>query len=62
MQSIFGGKLKSVVHCKSCGHDSVTVDPALGMSLEIRDGGELATLEDCIDEFTSVEQLDQRNQ
>lgn len=32
---IFGGGLMSCVHCQSCGHDSITYDPAMDISLEI---------------------------
>lgn len=36
VHQLFGGHLSSCVHCTECGHDSVTTDPFLDLSLDIR--------------------------
>jgi ubiquitin carboxyl-terminal hydrolase 36/42 len=56
--SIFGGYLRSEVHCFSCKNSSFTYEQFLDLSLEIAN---LNTLEQCLDHFTSQEILEKRN-
>ncbi|KAK0533057.1 hypothetical protein OC834_002384 [Tilletia horrida] len=68
VHKIFGGRLRSRVHCLSCGYDSDTFDPFLDLSLDLRTGfggfGPAANLESInasLASFTRVEKLDGKN-
>ncbi|KAE8225143.1 hypothetical protein CF319_g2075 [Tilletia indica] len=74
VNKIFGGRLRSRVHCLSCGHDSDTFDPFLDLSLDIRSGpvvggfanggaggGALESVNASLAAFTRLEKLDGKN-
>jgi len=56
--AIFGGYLRSEVHCYQCGKSSFTYDQFLDLSLEISNS---TTLENCFKHFTDAEILEKRN-
>ncbi len=58
IHSIFGGYLRSQVHCLSCKHDSNTFDPFLDLNLEVRN---FVTIEKALHHFTASERLDADN-
>ncbi|KAK0550014.1 hypothetical protein OC846_003848 [Tilletia horrida] len=69
---IFAGRLRSRVHCGSCGYDSDTFDPFLDLSLDIRsgnqgpgfgagNGGGPESVLASLTAFTRVERLDGKN-
>ncbi|CAN6648585.1 ubiquitin carboxyl-terminal hydrolase 8 [Trichomonascus vanleenenianus] len=53
----FCGELESRIQCQECGNITNTVDPMMDLSLEIKKRSS-ATLEDCLERFTSTERLD----
>eukprot|EP00873_Tetraselmis_striata_P009105 jgi/Tetstr1/429369/TSEL_019284.t1 len=55
VSQLFGGELQSGVRCLVCGHESVTVDPTMDLSLEVAG---CASLAQALDRFTAVERLD----
>ena len=55
---MFGGYLRSQIHCTSCNHRSNTYDPFLDLSLEVHAA---KTLSAAVDQFTKWERLDQAN-
>ncbi|KAL9938946.1 hypothetical protein V8E36_001759 [Tilletia maclaganii] len=70
VHKIFGGRLRSRVHCLNCGHDSDTFDPFLDLSLDIRSGNPvggfgnavfLESVNASLGAFTRVEKLDGKN-
>ncbi|KAK0546984.1 hypothetical protein OC845_004328 [Tilletia horrida] len=72
IQKIFAGRLRSRVHCGSCGYDSDTFDPFLDLSLDIRsgnqgpgfgagNGGGPESVLASLTAFTRVERLDGKN-
>ncbi|CAD6975418.1 hypothetical protein A4X06_0g4059 [Tilletia controversa] len=74
VNKIFGGRLRSRVHCLTCGHDSDTFDPFLDLSLDIRSGpvvggfsngggggGALESVNASLAAFTRLEKLDGKN-
>jgi len=56
--SIFGGYLRSEVHCFTCKNSSFTYDQFLDLSLEIAN---LNTLEQCFSHFCAPEILEKKN-
>eukprot|EP00741_Cyanophora_paradoxa_P004565 tig00000808_g4433.t1 len=56
---MFGGRLRSQVHCLDCGHDSNTLDSFLDLSLELP--REVQDLEAALRYFTRPETLDRSN-
>uniref|UniRef100_A0A6B2KZN0 Ubiquitin carboxyl-terminal hydrolase n=1 Tax=Arcella intermedia TaxID=1963864 RepID=A0A6B2KZN0_9EUKA len=56
--SVFGGYLRSEVHCFQCKQSSFTFDEFQDLSLEI---SHLNTLEKCLDHFTAPEILEKKN-
>ena len=63
VHAIFGGSLRSDVHCASCQSCSTTFDPYVSVSLDIAssDGGDgsgsFSTLAGCLSQFTRREAL-----
>ena len=58
LHSIFGGHLRSQVHCESCKFNSNTYDAFLDLSLEIRKANSVM---DALKSFTKIEVLDGAN-
>ncbi|KAJ3116892.1 Ubiquitin carboxyl-terminal hydrolase 36 [Nowakowskiella sp. JEL0407] len=56
---IFGGRLHSLVQCLSCKHKSITQDPFMDLSLELRN---CDSLQACLAQFTKAEILNKGNQ
>ncbi|XP_072037849.1 ubiquitin carboxyl-terminal hydrolase 3-like [Amphiura filiformis] len=64
---MFGGLLLSEVHCRICGSFFKKIDPFLDISLDIpeqfrvrgkqKDSSNVCKLEDCIRQFTEIEEL-----
>ncbi|GAA5911328.1 hypothetical protein JCM6882_002349 [Rhodosporidiobolus microsporus] len=55
LHQIFGGRLRSRVHCESCGHNSDTYDHMLDLSLDIN--GRTDTLRDALGNLVKVDRL-----
>lgn len=55
VKSIFGGRLKSQLKCCNCDHCSITLEPIIDLSLEIKDVG---TLVDALKSFTQMEKME----
>ncbi|GAA5835410.1 hypothetical protein JCM11251_005227 [Rhodosporidiobolus azoricus] len=55
LHQIFGGRLRSRVHCESCGHNSDTYDNMLDLSLDIN--GRTETLKDALGNLVKVDRL-----
>ncbi|XP_034952679.1 ubiquitin carboxyl-terminal hydrolase 2-like isoform X2 [Chelonus insularis] len=55
---VFVGQLRSSLHCTSCDHDSVTLDPFWDLSLPIPVRSGTVKLQQCLEHFTKVETLD----
>lgn len=58
VHQLFGGHLSSCVHCTECGHDSVTTDPFLDLSLDIR---QCSSVGDALNKFGRKDVLDGDN-
>lgn len=58
VHQLFGGHLSSCVHCTECGHDSVTTDPFLDLSLDIR---QCNSVGDALTKFGRKDVLDGDN-
>lgn len=58
VHQLFGGHLSSCVHCTDCGHDSVTTDPFLDLSLDIR---QCNSVGDALNKFGRKDVLDGDN-
>ncbi|BGP22426.1 proteophosphoglycan ppg4 [Rhodotorula toruloides] len=59
VHQIFGGRLRSRVHCLACGHNSDTFDSILDLSLDL--GNRANTLKDALDNFVRVDKLSGQN-
>ena len=57
---MFGGYLRSQVHCTKCKYKSNTYDPFLDLSLEVS-GKKVHSLYDALSEYTRKETLDAEN-
>uniref|UniRef100_A0A8C1FD71 Ubiquitin carboxyl-terminal hydrolase n=1 Tax=Cyprinus carpio carpio TaxID=630221 RepID=A0A8C1FD71_CYPCA len=68
--SVFGGVLQNEVYCLICGTESRKFDPFLDLSLDIpsqfrikftkdQEPGPTCTLNDCLQSFTDLEELDE---
>ncbi|KAH9624342.1 hypothetical protein KSS87_007399 [Heliosperma pusillum] len=55
VKQVFGGRLVSQLHCCNCGHNSVSYEPVIDLSLEIDD---VDDLESAFRSFTKVENLE----
>ncbi|XP_023288303.1 ubiquitin carboxyl-terminal hydrolase Usp2 isoform X2 [Orussus abietinus] len=55
---VFVGQLRSSLHCTSCGHVSVTLDPFWDLSLPIPSRSGTVKLNQCLEHFTKEEVLD----
>lgn len=55
---IFVGQLRSSLHCTSCDHVSVTLDPFWDLSLPIPARSGTVKLSQCLEHFTREEVLD----
>ncbi|KAI3913344.1 hypothetical protein MKX01_027937 [Papaver californicum] len=55
IKSIFGGRLKSQLKCCNCDHCSITFEPLIDLSLEIKD---VDTLVDALKSFTKIEKIE----
>lgn len=58
VHKIFGGKLRSRVHCLTCQHNSDTFDSVLDLSIEIF---KQRSLKDALNAFVAIEKLDGKN-
>ena len=54
MHQLFGGQLRSRVHCKGCGHNSDTYDSILDLSLDIH---RTSSLKDALKSFVAPDYL-----
>ncbi|KAM3242994.1 hypothetical protein ACQJBY_055157 [Aegilops geniculata] len=54
VKQVFGGRLKSQLTCRDCGHSSETFEPFLDLSLEIDQVDDLVA---ALESFTKVEQV-----
>ncbi|XP_044002330.1 ubiquitin carboxyl-terminal hydrolase 2-like isoform X2 [Aphidius gifuensis] len=54
----FVGQLRSSLHCTSCDHESITLDPFWDLSLPIPARSGTVKLNQCLEHFTKVETLD----
>ena len=54
VHQLFGGQLRSRVHCKSCGHNSDTYDSILDLSLDIH---RTSSLKDALKSFVAPDYL-----
>ncbi|KAM3225822.1 hypothetical protein ACQJBY_058495 [Aegilops geniculata] len=54
VKQVFGGRLKSQLTCRDCGHCSETFEPFLDLSLEIDQVNDLVA---ALESFTKVEQV-----
>ncbi|EMS51605.1 Ubiquitin carboxyl-terminal hydrolase 21 [Triticum urartu] len=54
VKQVFGGRLKSLLTCRDCGHCSETFEPFLDLSLEIDQVDDLVA---ALESFTKVEQV-----
>ncbi|KAF6741271.1 hypothetical protein DFP72DRAFT_834511, partial [Ephemerocybe angulata] len=59
VNQIFGGRLRSRITCRGCGHNSEKMESNLDFSLEIDD---ISTIQDAFERFTSAEYLSGANQ
>ncbi|BGO97356.1 Ubiquitin carboxyl-terminal hydrolase [Rhodotorula toruloides ATCC 204091] len=59
VHQIFGGRLRSRVHCLACGHNSDTFDSILDLSLDL--GNRANTLKDALDNFVRIDKLSGQN-
>lgn len=57
---LFGGYLRSQMHCPKCDYRSNTYDPYMDLSLEISNS-KVDSLEKALKQFTKVEKLDKDN-
>lgn len=55
---VFVGQLRSSLHCTSCDHVSVTLDPFWDLSLPIPARSGTVKLSQCLEHFTREEVLD----
>lgn len=55
---VFVGQLRSSLHCTSCHHVSVTLDPFWDLSLPIPTRSSTVKLSQCLEHFTREEVLD----
>lgn len=55
---VFVGQLRSSLHCTSCDHVSVTLDPFWDLSLPIPGRSGTVKLSQCLEHFTREEVLD----
>ncbi|CAL7942582.1 unnamed protein product [Xylocopa violacea] len=55
---VFVGQLRSSLHCTSCDHVSVTLDPFWDLSLPIPARSGMVKLSQCLEHFTREEVLD----
>ena len=55
---MFGGYLRSQIHCTSCGYKSNTYDPFLDLSLEVHAANSVRA---ALEQFTQRERLDKAN-
>lgn len=58
VHKIFGGKLRSRVHCLACQSNSDTFDSVLDLSIEIF---RQRSLKDALNAFVAIEKLDGKN-
>jgi ubiquitin carboxyl-terminal hydrolase 36/42 len=54
VHKIFGGRLRSRVHCRECGHDSDTFDSILDLSVDVTN---TEGLKEALKQFTHVDVL-----
>ncbi len=54
VHKLFGGRLRSRVHCLSCGHNSDTFDSILDLSVDILG---VSSLNDALRKFVAVDHL-----
>lgn len=58
VHDVFGGELRSEVHCLRCSRQTTSVDPFTDISLDISTGdGAVVDLRDCLQAFCRVERL-----
>ncbi|GAA5863934.1 hypothetical protein JCM8547_005285 [Rhodosporidiobolus lusitaniae] len=55
VHQLFGGRLRSRVHCQSCGHNSDTFDSILDLSLDL--GNRADSLRDALSNLVKVDRL-----
>lgn len=58
VHQLFGGRLRSRVHCTECGHNSDTFDSILDLSLDL---GGARSLKDALENLVRVEMLKGQN-
>lgn len=54
VHKIFGGRLRSRVHCRACGHNSDTFDRVLDLSVDI---SRAISLRDALKQFVEIDVL-----
>lgn len=58
VHQLFGGRLRSRVHCTECGHNSDTFDSILDLSLDL---GGARSLKDALENLVRVDVLKGQN-
>lgn len=58
---LFQGQLRSTLKCLKCKHKTQKFDCFMYLSLPIPDHDESPTIQDCIEEYTKEEELDEPN-
>lgn len=58
MHQLFGGRLRSRVHCESCGHNSDTFDSILDLSLDLNAA---RSVKDALENLVKVDVLKGQN-
>lgn len=58
MHQLFGGRLRSRVHCGSCGHNSDTFDSILDLSLDLNAA---RSVKDALENLVKVDVLKGQN-
>ncbi|BGP37514.1 hypothetical protein JCM10449v2_001420 [Rhodotorula kratochvilovae] len=60
VHQLFGGRLRSRVHCLACGHNSDTFDSILDVSLDLA-GGRAGSLKDALENLVRKDKLTGQN-
>ncbi|GAA6048143.1 hypothetical protein JCM3770_003682 [Rhodotorula araucariae] len=60
VHQLFGGRLRSRVHCLACGHNSDTFDSILDVSLDLA-GGRATSLKDALENLVRKDKLSGQN-
>lgn len=60
MHQLFGGRLRSRVHCLACGHNSDTFDSILDVSLDLA-SGRASSLKDALENLVRKDKLSGQN-